>query len=101
MGGRLILGLTPFQTMRLIILPQALRVMIPSLANQYLNLSKNSSLAIAVGYPDLYRVSQTIMNQTGRAVEVMVVIMVCYLTLSLLIAFLLNLYNRRVQVASR
>jgi general L-amino acid transport system permease protein len=95
------LGFNPWQTMRLIILPQALRVMIPSLANQYLNLAKNSSLAIAVGYPDLYRVSQTIMNQTGRAVEVMVVIMVCYLTLSLLIALLLNLYNRRVQLASR
>jgi general L-amino acid transport system permease protein len=95
------LGFNPWQTMQLIILPQALRVMIPSLANQYLNLAKNSSLAIAVGYPDLYRVSQTIMNQTGRAVEVMVVIMVCYLTLSLLIAFLLNLYNRRVQLASR
>jgi general L-amino acid transport system permease protein len=95
------LGLTPLQTMRLVILPQALRVIIPSLSNQYLNLAKNSSLAIAVGYPDLFSVASTTYNQTGRAVEVMIVIMGCYLIISLLIALLLNLYNRRVQLASR
>jgi general L-amino acid transport system permease protein len=95
------LGLTPMQTMRLVILPQALRVIIPSLSNQYLNLAKNSSLAIAVGYPDLFSVASTTYNQTGRAVEVMIVIMGCYLTISLVIAMVLNLYNRRVQLVSR
>jgi general L-amino acid transport system permease protein len=95
------LGLNPSQTMRMVIFPQALRAMIPPLGNQYLNLAKNSSLAIAVGYPDLYAISATTFNQTGRAVEVMILICATYLTLSLIISGLLNLYNRRVQLVER
>jgi general L-amino acid transport system permease protein len=95
------LGLSSWQTLRLIIIPQALRTMIPSMANQYLNLSKNSSLAIAVGYPDLYATASTTFNQTGRAVEVMILISLVYLTISLLIAGLLNFYNQRVRLVER
>jgi general L-amino acid transport system permease protein len=95
------LGLPTGQTLRLIIMPQALRTIIPSLANQYLNLAKNSSLAIAIGYPDLYATASTTFNQTGRAVEVMILISLTYLTLSLLISLLLNGYNRRVQIVDR
>jgi general L-amino acid transport system permease protein len=95
------LGLNPGQTMRMVIFPQALRAMIPPLGNQYLNLAKNSSLAIAVGYPDLYAISATTFNQTGRAVEVMILICVTYLTMSLIISGLLNFFNRRVQLVER
>ena len=95
------LGLQPMQMIRLVIFPQALRIMIPPLGNQYLNLAKNSSLAIAVGYPDLYAVASTTFNQTGRAVEVMVLISATYLTISLIISLLLNLYNRSVQLVER
>jgi general L-amino acid transport system permease protein len=84
-----------------VIFPQALRAIVPSLANQYLNLAKNSSLAIAVGYPDLYAVSSTTFNQTGRAVEVMLLICVTYLLISLFISLLMNVYNRTVQVIER
>ncbi len=95
------LGLKPGQLMRLIIFPQALRAIIPPLGNQYLNLAKNSSLAIAVGFPDLYAVASTTFNQTGRAVEIMILISLTYLTISLVISLLLNLYNRRVQLVER
>jgi general L-amino acid transport system permease protein len=95
------LGLKPAQTLRLVILPQALRAIVPPLANQYLNLAKNSSLAIAVGYPDLYAIASTTFNQTGRAVEVMLLICATYLALSLLIAGLMNFYNRSVQFVER
>ncbi len=95
------LGLKPGLIMRLVILPQALRAIIPPLGNQYLNLAKNSSLAIAVGFPDLYAVASTTFNQTGRAVEVMVLICAAYLTISLVISLLLNFYNRRVQLVER
>ncbi|MGI0488993.1 amino acid ABC transporter permease [Pantanalinema rosaneae CENA516] len=95
------LGLTFAPTMRLVILPQALRAIVPPLGNQYLNLAKNSSLAIAVGYPDLYAVSSTTFNQTGRAVEVMMLICATYLTISLIISLLLNWYNRSVQLIER
>jgi general L-amino acid transport system permease protein len=95
------LGLAPGAMLRLIIIPQALRTIIPSLGNQYLNLAKNSSLAIAIGYPDLYATASTTFNQTGRAVEVMILISVTYLALSLLISLLLNLYNRRIQLVER
>ncbi|MDG2991168.1 ABC transporter permease subunit [Candidatus Synechococcus calcipolaris G9] len=88
------LGLTPTQTLWLVILPQALRSIVPPLGNQYLNLAKNSSLAIAVGYPDLYAVASTTYNQTGRALEVMLLLMVTYLSLSLIISLAMNLYNR-------
>jgi general L-amino acid transport system permease protein len=95
------LGLQPNLTLRLVILPQALRVIVPSLTSQYLNLAKNSSLAIAVGYPDLYSVSSTTFNQTGRAVEVILLLMATYLAISLTISFVMNLYNRRIQIVER
>ncbi len=87
--------------MRLVIFPQALRVIIPPLTSQYLNLTKNSSLAIAIGYPDLYFVASTTFNQTGRAVEVMLLIILIYLTLSLTISGIMNWYNRTVQIKER
>lgn len=90
------LGFSPWQQLRLVIFPQALRVIIPPLTSQYLNLAKNSSLAIAVGYPDLYATASTTFNQTGRAVEVMVLLMGTYLTISLVIAGGMNLWNRRL-----
>jgi general L-amino acid transport system permease protein len=77
------------------VLPQALRVIIPPLTSQYLNLTKNSSLAVAVGYPDLVSISSTALNQTGRAIECIAVLMACYLTLSLITSALMNLYNKR------
>jgi general L-amino acid transport system permease protein len=95
------LGLKPWVIMGWVIVPQALPAIIPSLGNQYLNLAKNSSLALAVGYPDLYAIASTTFNQTGRAVEIMVLISVTYLALSLIISFLLNLYNRSVQLVER
>lgn len=96
------LGLSNFQTLRLVIFPQALRVIIPPLTSQYLNLTKNSSLAIAVGYPDLFAVAgNTIRNQTGREIEVFILIMAVYLTLSLLTSLLMNLYNRRIRLVER
>jgi len=95
------LGLNPGQTLRRVILPQALRAIVPPLGNQYLNLAKNSSLAIAVGYPDLYAVASTTFNQTGRALEVMILICVTYLSLSLTISLGLNWYNRSVQLVER
>ena len=96
------LGLTPSQTLRLIIFPQALRVIIPPLTSQYLNLTKNSSLAIAIGYPDLFAVAgNTILNQTGREIEMFTMIMGTYLSLSLLTSFLMNIYNRRIRLVER
>lgn len=90
------LGLRSFQITRLIVVPQALRVIIPPMANQYLNLIKNSSLAVAIGYPDLVNISNTTLNQTGHAVECVLVIMLIYLSLSLFTSGLMNAYNRRV-----
>jgi general L-amino acid transport system permease protein len=95
------LGLKPSLTMRLVIFPQALRVIIPPLTSQYLNLTKNSSLAIAIGYPDIYFVASTTFNQTGKAVEVMLLIMLTYLTFSLTISAVMNLFNRTVQIKER
>ena len=95
------LGLNPGLAMRLVIFPQALRVIFPPLTSQYLNLTKNSSLAIAIGYPDIYFVASTTFNQTGKAVEVMLLIMITYLTLSLIISFTMNLFNRSVQIKER
>jgi len=97
----LALGLRPGMTTRLIIIPQALRVIIPPTTNQYLNLAKNSSLAIGVGYPDLYAVSQTIFNQSGQAVQVIAMMMATYLLLSLLISVVMNALNARLQIAER
>lgn len=95
------LGLTSFQALRLIILPQAIRVIIPPLINQYLNLTKNSSLAIAIGYPDLYAVSNTIFNQSGKVVQVILLLMSVYLSISLFIALVMNVVNRRMQIVER
>lgn len=90
------LGLSDRQTFVLVILPQALRVMLPPLISQYLNLTKNSSLAIAVGYPDLFSIGLTINNQTGQAIPFVVMIMVAYLSMSVLTSLLLNRVNRRL-----
>lgn len=95
------LGLTGFQTLRLVIFPQALRVIIPPLTSQYLNLTKNSSLAIAVGYPDLFAVGSTTLNQTGRAIEVFSLIMGVYLFFSLTTSFFMNIYNQRIKLIER
>lgn len=95
------LGLARAQELRLVQLPQALRVIIPPLTSQYLNLIKNSSLAVAVGYPDLVSITATALNQTGRALECIAVMMACYLTLSLLTSLLMNLYNRRARIKER
>jgi general L-amino acid transport system permease protein len=94
----LAIGLTRGQVLRLITLPQALRVIIPPLTSQYLNLTKNSSLAVAIGYPDLVSVANTAINQTGQAVEGVAIIMAVYLTVSLSISGFMNWYNRRIAV---
>jgi len=95
------LGLAPGRIMRLVILPQALRVIIPPLTSQYLNLTKNSSLAVVIGYPDLVSVANTSINQTGQAVEVITLFMAVYLIISLVTSFLMNLYNRAVALKER
>lgn len=95
------LGLSGFQTLRLIVFPQAMRVIVPPLTSQYLNLTKNSSLAIAVGYPDLFAVGGTIVNQSGRAVEVILITMGVYLTFSLLTSLFMNWYNQRIKLVER
>ncbi|HEX5092907.1 MAG TPA: ABC transporter permease subunit [Burkholderiales bacterium] len=90
------LGLPRRRAMRLVILPQALRVIVPPLTSQYLNLTKNSSLAVAIGYPDLVSIANTTLNQTGQAIEGIAIIMAVYLTISLSISALMNGYNRRI-----
>jgi general L-amino acid transport system permease protein len=94
-------GLSYMQTLRLIVLPQALRVILPPMISQYLNLTKNSSLAIAVGYPDLFFVGRTIINQAGRAVPVFTMVMAVYLSISLVTSLVMNIYNRRIQLVER
>ncbi len=93
------LGLSDGQTLRLVVFPQAMRIIVPPLTSQYLNLTKNSSLAVAIGYPDLFKIGQTMSNQTGQPVAVMTLVMVTYLAISLATSLVMNLYNRRVQVA--
>lgn len=95
------LGLSRGKTLRLIVVPQALRVIIPPQTNQYLNLTKNSSLAVAIGYPDFFNVAGTINNQTGQAVEVVAITMGVYLTLSLLTSTFMNWYNQRIALVER
>jgi general L-amino acid transport system permease protein len=95
------LGLSRARTMRLVVLPQALRLMVPPLTNQYLNLTKNSSLAVAVGYPDLVSIANTSINQTGRAVECISIIMLVYLSTSLGTSLLMNWFNRRAALKER
>lgn len=95
------LGLKSGLAMRLVIFPQALRVIVPSLNSQYLNLAKNTSLALAIGYPDLYSVVNTTFNQTGRPIEVFLIFMITYLILDLLISFSMNKLNKVVQLKER
>lgn len=96
------LGLKPNNTLRLVVIPQAMRVIIPPLTSQYLNLTKNSSLAVAIGYPDLVQVFMgTVLNQTGQAVEVVTITMAVYLTISLVTSLFMNIYNSRVAIVER
>lgn len=95
------LGLTNSQSLQLIVLPQALQVIIPPLTNQYLNLAKNSSLAIAIGYADLFAVATTTFNQSGQSVQVILMIMATYLALSLIISATMNFINSRVKIKER
>ncbi len=95
------LGLSPKHTMHLVVLPQAMRVIIPPLTNQYLNLTKNSSLAVAVGYPDVVSVANTTINQSGRAVECIAIIMLVYLSTSLSTSVFMNWYNARSAIKER
>jgi general L-amino acid transport system permease protein len=95
------LGLSEGQVLRLVIFPQALRIIVPPLTSQYLNLTKNSSLAVAIGYPDLFKIGQTMSNQTGQPVAVMILVMGTYLAISLVTSLVMNVYNRRVQVVER
>jgi general L-amino acid transport system permease protein len=95
------LGLRRGQILRLVILPQAFRVMVPQLTSEFLSLTKNSSLAVAVGYPDLVSISNTVINQTGQAIEGITIIMAVYLTLSLLISAFMNWFNGRVALRER
>jgi general L-amino acid transport system permease protein len=95
------LGLARGKTMRLVVLPQALRIIIPPLTNTYLTVFKNSSLAIAIGYPDLVMVSNTVMNQTGQAIETIAIFMGVYLALSITISLVMNWYNAHVALKER
>ena len=95
------LGLSRHHEMRLVMLPQALRVIIPPLTNQYLNLTKNSSLAVAIGYPDVVSIANTALNQTGRAVECISLVMLVYLSTSLGTSLLMNWYNSRAAIKER
>ena len=95
------IGLSRGRTLRLVILPQALRVMIPPMTSQYLNLTKNSSLAVAIGYPDIVSVVNTTLNQTGQAIEGILIIMAAYLTVSLSISIFMNWYNKRIALVER
>ncbi|MDA0147505.1 amino acid ABC transporter permease [Vibrio sp. LaRot3] len=96
------LGLPRAKTLKLVVIPQALRIIIPPLTSQYLNLTKNSSLAMAIGYPDLVSVfAGTTLNQTGQAIEIIAMTMGVYLTLSLLTSALMNIYNRKVALVER
>ena len=96
------LGLTRGQTLRLIMMPQAMRVILPPLTNQYLNLTKNSSLAVAIGYPDLFSVfAGTTLSQTGQAIEIIAITMGVYLLISLITSALMSFYGWRLNGALR
>jgi len=94
-------GLKQMQTLGLVIIPQALRVIIPPLISQFLNLTKNTSLALAIGYADLFNVGRIMINQAGRAVPIFGMIMVTYLIISLITSLILNLYNRKIQISEK
>ena len=95
------LGIRPRQTLRLVVIPQAMRIVIPPLTSQYLNLTKNSSLAIAIGYPDLVAIGGTILNQTGQAIEIVAIWMVIYLSLSLITSAFMNWFNAKMALVER
>ena len=96
------IGLTKNQILRLIVIPQALRIIIPPTTNQYLNLTKNSSLAAAIAYPDIVLVfAGTALMQTGRAIEIVSITMFTYLTLSISISILMNWYNKKISITER
>ncbi|MDO8287645.1 MAG: amino acid ABC transporter permease [Parvibaculum sp.] len=96
------IGLNPSQTLRFVIIPQALRVIVPPLTSQVLNLTKNSSLAVAIAYPDLVAVfAGTVLNQTGQAIEVIAITMAVYLVISLATSYAMNVYNARVAIVER
>jgi general L-amino acid transport system permease protein len=95
------LGLRRGPVMRRVVLPQALRVIVPPMTSQYLNLIKNSSLAVAIGYQDIYSIASTTLNQTGQAIEVILIIMLVYLTFSLSISLFMNWYNKRIALVER
>lgn len=94
-------GLSTMQVLSLVVMPQALRIIIPPMISQYLNLTKNSSLALAIGFQEVFSVGKIAINQAGRAVPVFVLVMLTYLVLSLLTSFVLNLYNSRIQFLTR
>jgi general L-amino acid transport system permease protein len=96
------IGLSKGQALRLVVIPQALRIIIPPLTSQFLNLTKNSSLGVAIAYPDLVSIwSGTVLNQTGQAVEVILITMGVYLSLSLITSAFMNWFNRRMALVER
>jgi general L-amino acid transport system permease protein len=95
------LGLRSGQALRLVIIPQAMRIIVPPLTSQYLNLTKNSSLAVAIGYPDLYAIGGTILNQTGQAIEIVAIFMIIYLGISLLTSGFMNWFNAKMALKER
>jgi general L-amino acid transport system permease protein len=95
------LGLHPSSITRLVVVPQALRIIIPPLTSQYLNLTKNSSLAIAIGFADYFAVSGTILNQTGQAVEIMFLVVIAYLSLSIVTSVFMNWFNAKMALVER
>jgi len=95
------LGLPRGRLMNLVVLPQALRVIIPPMTSQFLNITKNSSLAVAIGYQDIVSIANTTLNQTGQAIEGIAIIMLVYLTISLSISLFMNWYNARIALVER
>ena len=96
------IGLNPNQILKLVVMPQALRIIIPPTTNQYLNLTKNSSLAAAIAYPDLVLVfAGTALMQTGKAIEIVSITMLTYLTISLTIAAIMNWYNKKIEIKEK
>jgi general L-amino acid transport system permease protein len=95
------LGLKRSLILRLVVLPQALRVIVPPMTSQYLNITKNSSLAIAIGYPDIVSIANTTLNQTGQAIEGILIIMGVYLSFSLSISLFMNWYNKHIALVER
>jgi general L-amino acid transport system permease protein len=95
------LGIRPGLTTRLVVLPQALRIIIPPLTSQFLNLTKNSSLAVAIGYADLVAVGGTILNQTGHSIEIIAIWMLIYVSLSLITSLFMNWFNSKMALVER